>query len=154
MRLWIWQVIANFSATWCGPCKVVAPFYSELSEKYESLMFLVVDVDELTVSSELQYHLTLLTLFAHSSKLFLDVELKLSLIFNWWYYILWGGSSGIYDIEMVEQGGLIIFVLLCLECHIPCQSVHSSMDKTLATSAIVLKEKGKEKEIPWSLLWI
>ncbi|KAA0025417.1 hypothetical protein IC582_019894 [Cucumis melo] len=41
-------VIANFSATWCGPCKVVAPFYSELSEKYESLMFLVVDVDELT----------------------------------------------------------------------------------------------------------
>ncbi|CAK9319792.1 unnamed protein product [Citrullus colocynthis] len=41
-------VIANFSATWCGPCKMVAPFYSELSEKHPSLMFLVVDVDELT----------------------------------------------------------------------------------------------------------
>ncbi|KAI4355979.1 hypothetical protein L6164_000033 [Bauhinia variegata] len=41
-------VIANFSATWCGPCKMVAPFFCELSEKYPSLMFLVVDVDELT----------------------------------------------------------------------------------------------------------
>ncbi|KAH7554657.1 hypothetical protein ACOSP7_027888 [Xanthoceras sorbifolium] len=41
-------VIANFSATWCGPCRMISPFYSELSEKYPSLMFLVVDVDELT----------------------------------------------------------------------------------------------------------
>ncbi|GMN40617.1 hypothetical protein TIFTF001_009844 [Ficus carica] len=41
-------VIANFSATWCGPCKMVAPYYCELSEKYLSLMFLVVDVDEMT----------------------------------------------------------------------------------------------------------
>uniref|UniRef100_A0A1J3D2X2 Thioredoxin H9 n=1 Tax=Noccaea caerulescens TaxID=107243 RepID=A0A1J3D2X2_NOCCA len=41
-------VIANFSATWCGPCKIVAPFYIELSEKHPSLMFLIVDVDELS----------------------------------------------------------------------------------------------------------
>ncbi|TXG57501.1 hypothetical protein EZV62_015330 [Acer yangbiense] len=41
-------VIANFSATWCGPCRMIAPFYCELSEKHPSLMFLVVDVDELT----------------------------------------------------------------------------------------------------------
>ncbi|CAL0304389.1 unnamed protein product [Lupinus luteus] len=40
-------VIANFSATWCGPCKMIAPYYGELSEKYTSLMFLLVDVDEL-----------------------------------------------------------------------------------------------------------
>ncbi|KAG8647896.1 thioredoxin H9 [Manihot esculenta] len=40
-------VVVNFSATWCGPCKVIAPFYRELSEKYPSLMFVVVDVDEL-----------------------------------------------------------------------------------------------------------
>lgn len=45
------QVLANFSATWCGPCKLMAPFYSELSEKHTSIMFLVVDVDELTVSN-------------------------------------------------------------------------------------------------------
>ncbi|KAI6673339.1 hypothetical protein NL676_001245 [Syzygium grande] len=44
-------VLANFSATWCGPCKLMAPFYSELSEKHTSIMFLVVDVDELTEMS-------------------------------------------------------------------------------------------------------
>ncbi|XP_047335071.1 thioredoxin H-type [Impatiens glandulifera] len=41
-------VVANFSASWCGPCRVIAPFYSELSEKYLRLLFLTVDVDELT----------------------------------------------------------------------------------------------------------
>ncbi|KAK2361370.1 hypothetical protein P8452_65118 [Trifolium repens] len=41
-------VIANFSAVWCGPCKVIAPYYCEMSEKYTSIMFLLVDVDELT----------------------------------------------------------------------------------------------------------
>ncbi|KAK7287015.1 hypothetical protein RJT34_22424 [Clitoria ternatea] len=40
-------VIANFSATWCGPCKTIAPYYCELSEKCPSIMFLLIDVDEL-----------------------------------------------------------------------------------------------------------
>ncbi|XP_028764457.1 thioredoxin H-type-like [Neltuma alba] len=41
-------VIANFSASWCGPCRVIAPYFCELSEKYPSIMFLIIDVDELT----------------------------------------------------------------------------------------------------------
>nr|GMC85923.1 thioredoxin H9-like [Ipomoea batatas] len=41
-------VVANFSASWCGPCRMIAPLYCELSEKHPSLMFLTVDVDELT----------------------------------------------------------------------------------------------------------
>ncbi|GER55702.1 thioredoxin [Striga asiatica] len=41
-------VVANFSAAWCGPCRMIAPFFAELSEKHPSLMFLTVDVDELT----------------------------------------------------------------------------------------------------------
>ncbi|XP_010938037.1 thioredoxin H4-2 [Elaeis guineensis] len=40
-------VVANFSASWCGPCRMMAPVYAELSEKYPSLMFLAIDVDEL-----------------------------------------------------------------------------------------------------------
>ncbi|CAJ1948231.1 unnamed protein product [Sphenostylis stenocarpa] len=40
-------VIANFSATWCGPCKMIAPYFSDLSQKHSSIMFLLIDVDEL-----------------------------------------------------------------------------------------------------------
>ncbi|KAL3839934.1 hypothetical protein ACJIZ3_024525 [Penstemon smallii] len=41
-------VIANFSATWCGPCRMIAPYFVELSEKHPSIMFLTIDVDELS----------------------------------------------------------------------------------------------------------
>ncbi|KAJ6831880.1 putative thioredoxin H4-1 [Iris pallida] len=40
-------VVANFSASWCGPCKVITPLYAEMSEKYPQLVFLLIDVDEL-----------------------------------------------------------------------------------------------------------
>lgn len=45
------QVVANFSATWCSPCRTVAPVYRELSEKYPSLIFVTIDVDNLMVRS-------------------------------------------------------------------------------------------------------
>nr|GMD39985.1 thioredoxin H9-like [Ipomoea batatas] len=45
-------VIVNFSASWCVPCRAIAPLYSELSEKHLSWMFLVVDVDVLSVSTQ------------------------------------------------------------------------------------------------------
>ncbi|XP_077232812.1 thioredoxin H4-1-like [Tasmannia lanceolata] len=41
-------VVVNFSASWCGPCRMITPLYSDLSEKYPALMFLTVDVDELS----------------------------------------------------------------------------------------------------------
>jgi thioredoxin 1 len=39
--------IVDFTATWCGPCKQIAPFFSDLSEKYKTVQFIKVDVDEL-----------------------------------------------------------------------------------------------------------
>lgn len=41
-------VVANFSASWCEPCKSVAPTFKELSVKYPSLVFVTVDVDDLS----------------------------------------------------------------------------------------------------------
>ncbi|XP_066308343.1 thioredoxin H4-1-like isoform X3 [Miscanthus floridulus] len=40
-------VVANFSASWCGPCRVISPVYAEMSQTYPQLMFLTIDVDEL-----------------------------------------------------------------------------------------------------------
>ncbi|EES19112.1 hypothetical protein BDA96_09G063200 [Sorghum bicolor] len=40
-------VVANFSASWCGPCRVIASVYAEMSKTYPQLMFLTIDVDDL-----------------------------------------------------------------------------------------------------------
>ena len=35
-------VIVDYSTTWCGPCKVIAPKFDELSDKYPDAVFLKV----------------------------------------------------------------------------------------------------------------
>jgi len=39
-------VFVDFHATWCGPCKVIAPKYSELATTFPQAQFLRVDVDK------------------------------------------------------------------------------------------------------------
>lgn len=43
------QIVVDFTATWCGPCRLMAPIFTELSKKYDQLIFLKVDVDEVQV---------------------------------------------------------------------------------------------------------
>ncbi|KAF8097932.1 hypothetical protein N665_0279s0061 [Sinapis alba] len=39
-------VVLDMYTQWCGPCKVIAPKYKELSQKYQDMVFLKLDCNE------------------------------------------------------------------------------------------------------------
>ena len=39
-------VVKRFTAAWCGPCKQVAPVFSELQNEIPEVSFQAIDVDE------------------------------------------------------------------------------------------------------------
>lgn len=39
------KVFIDFSAEWCGPCKMISPFIHELAEEIKGVKFIDVDVD-------------------------------------------------------------------------------------------------------------
>ncbi|XP_023002551.1 thioredoxin H-type-like [Cucurbita maxima] len=46
-------IVVDFTASWCGPCRTIAPYFSELAKNHPGVVFLKVDVDELnTVATE------------------------------------------------------------------------------------------------------
>lgn len=50
--------VVDFFATWCGPCKMIAPILEELSEEMkEKVNFIKVDVDK-SVDLADEYHIS------------------------------------------------------------------------------------------------
>ncbi|XP_004287851.1 PREDICTED: thioredoxin H-type [Fragaria vesca subsp. vesca] len=45
-------MVVDFTASWCGPCRIIAPFLSELAKKLPNVIFVKIDVDELKSVAE------------------------------------------------------------------------------------------------------
>ena len=45
-------MVVDFYATWCGPCRMIAPKVEEMEKEFSNVMFLKVDVDENDETSE------------------------------------------------------------------------------------------------------
>jgi thiol-disulfide isomerase/thioredoxin len=43
-------VVVDFTASWCGPCQMIAPKFAAMSEEFTTVLFYKVDVDKNDVS--------------------------------------------------------------------------------------------------------
>lgn len=41
-------MVVDFSASWCGPCKLMEPVINAMSSKFADVEFIKIDVDELS----------------------------------------------------------------------------------------------------------
>ncbi|KAL7533434.1 hypothetical protein ACHAXR_009484 [Thalassiosira sp. AJA248-18] len=57
--------VMYFTATWCPPCKMIAPVYDELSKKYPDVAFGKIDVDD-NQDSAMEFQISAVPTFVFS----------------------------------------------------------------------------------------
>ncbi|OWM80882.1 thioredoxin H1 [Punica granatum] len=45
-------MVVDFTASWCGPCRIIAPVLADFARRMPNVIFLKVDVDELRSVAE------------------------------------------------------------------------------------------------------
>jgi thioredoxin 1 len=45
-------VVIDFTATWCGPCKMISPVYEKMAEEFPGVVFTKIDVDANSEAAE------------------------------------------------------------------------------------------------------
>ncbi|XP_027348148.1 thioredoxin H8-like [Abrus precatorius] len=55
-------MVIDFTASWCGPCKLLDPVIQEFAAKYTEVEFVKIDVDELIEVSQ-EFHLQTMPTF-------------------------------------------------------------------------------------------
>ncbi|MEU1073506.1 MULTISPECIES: thioredoxin domain-containing protein [unclassified Streptomyces] len=46
------KVAVMFTATWCGPGRLISPAFKQLSEQYKDIMFVSVDADKVAPAAQ------------------------------------------------------------------------------------------------------
>ncbi|KAM3937232.1 thioredoxin-like isoform 1-T1 [Leptodactylus fuscus] len=89
-------VVIDFTAVWCGPCKMIAPFFASLSEKYTDVVFLKVDVDDAA-------EFTLLHVEGFSSSLDVSAQCEIKCMPTFQFY---KNSKRIHEFSGANQASL------------------------------------------------
>lgn len=55
-------VVVDFFATWCGPCKMIAPMVDKFAAQYTSAKFIKIDVDKVSEVAQ-QYEISSMPTF-------------------------------------------------------------------------------------------
>ena len=55
-------VLVDWSATWCGPCKEIAPYLELIEDEYDDVLFIKVVIDKLQNLSQ-EFHISTVPTF-------------------------------------------------------------------------------------------